>query len=139
MLVYGNDSASDYLSLTSTRPRQRAQTDPHRPSTQRKRRNAQRASRDNVPQFVRSYLDERQFAEDMCLKKSHFIPEILHPKPSTLPEAGAAVPASSLALLKRRQKSNATYVVSAKLVVSVCVVFFPFLFSERLRAPPTRV
>lgn len=50
------------------------------------------------------------------MKKSHFIPDVLHPKLTPLPEAGAAVPASSLQLLKRQRHSKETYIVSANLV-----------------------
>ena len=119
---HGDDS--DDLSLAYTRQQKRLLTEPYRQSTQNKKIKSRNGSRDNVSHFVRSYLAERQPAEDLRLKTSHFIPEVLHPTQSTLPEAGAAVPASSLALLKRRRRFTATYIVSAKLVVSVCVVLF---------------
>jgi len=107
-----------YLSLASTRPMpSRARTVPNATSWERiSTAPRQRSRRDNIPQFVKSYLDMRQPFAKPGLKKSHFIPNILHPKPSALPEAGAAVPASSLALLKRQRRSNATFTVSAELV-----------------------
>ena len=123
-----SDVAFSLASTKSSISRQRARTVPHAPSWQRASMSSHHSSRpDNVPQFVRSYLDTRRPAEKLGLKRSHFIPDVLHPKPKPLPEAGAAVPASSLALLKRRRNAVATYVVSADLVVGVrCMLFVSF-------------